>query len=138
MEIDVAAIKVPEAGPTGRPGRYFWCVVAYMDYTNDPDHGLPACTNCCAIMLQSDDCSMVDLLPELDFGDCGGDMSWARGKPSGLYHLQLSARALMNHEGVVDDQEVSVIKATCLCSTGFPLTKIDLKTGFCVNPVTGG
>lgn len=138
MEINMDAIELPAVKPTGKPARDFWCVVAYMEYTNDPDRGLPAYTNCCAIMLQSKDCSMADLLPFLDFSECGGDMSWARGKPSGLYHLQLSARALMNHEGVVDDQEVSVIKASCLCSTGFPLTKIDLKTGFCADPVTGG
>lgn len=105
---DLKAVPLPV-----KRGRDFWCVVAYMDYTGDPDHGLPAYTNCCAIMLQSDDCSSADLLPELDFGECGGDMSWAKDKPSGLYHLTLSARSVANYEGVVDDVEIGVCKVAC-------------------------
>jgi len=128
-------VKIPEMvgvveGPKDKPGGDFWCVVAYMDYTNIPDYGMPAYTNCCAIMLQSDQCAMVDLLPELDFSECGGDMSWAKGRPSGLYRLQLSSRSLANHEGVVDDVEIWASRVDCLCSTGLPLAKIDLETGF--------
>lgn len=140
MDLDMSIALSEPVKTDEKPGRDFWCVVAYMDYTGNPDHGLPAYTNCCAIMLQSDDCSAVDLLPELDFGECGGDMSWAKDKPSGLYHLTLASRAYASnsYEGVIDSVEIWPVKVSCLCNTGLPLTPIDLKTGFCIEPVTGG